>query len=90
MKTFTHTNIPSEIQLQIFKGNNNFQTNNASQITAMAYLDLILRSVTEPALLKIFVQFLLDESKFDGDRIIDVLVDRLSSNDNQVSFERNE
>ncbi|XP_031633698.1 UPF0518 protein GJ17503 isoform X2 [Contarinia nasturtii] len=60
------------------------QTNNASQITAMAYLDLILRSVTEPALLKIFVQFLLDETKFDGERILDVLVERLLSNDNRL------
>lgn len=51
----------------------------------MAYLDLILRSVTEPALLKIFVKFLLDDTKFDGDRILDVLVERLSSNDNRVS-----
>ncbi|XP_031633699.1 UPF0518 protein GF15501 isoform X3 [Contarinia nasturtii] len=70
--------------LQIFKGANQFQTNNASQITAMAYLDLILRSVTEPALLKIFVQFLLDETKFDGERILDVLVERLLSNDNRL------
>lgn len=71
--------------MQILKGTNNFQTNNASQIAAMAYLDLILRSVTEPALLKVLVQFLLDETKFDGERILDVLVDRLSSNDNRVS-----
>lgn len=71
--------------MQIFKGaNTHFQTNTASQIAAMAYLDLILRSVTEPALLKIFVQFLLDETKFDGDRILDVLVERLHSNDNRV------
>lgn len=60
------------------------QTNYASQIAAMAYLDLILRSVTEPALLKIFVKFLLDETKFDGERILDVLVDRLTSNNNRV------
>lgn len=53
----------------------------------MAYLDLILRSVTEPALLKIFVQFLLDETKFDGDRILDVLVERLHSNDNRVRMQ---
>lgn len=51
----------------------------------MAYLDLILRSVTEPALLKIFVKFLLDHTKFDGDRLMDVLVERLTSNDNRVS-----
>lgn len=51
----------------------------------MAYLDLILRSVTEPALLKMFIKFLLDDTKFDGDRILDVLVDRLMSPNNRVS-----
>lgn len=61
------------------------QTNFPSQIAAMAYLDLILRSVTEPALLKIFVKFLLDDTKFDGERILDVLVERLASTNNQVS-----
>lgn len=84
-----YTNISSEMRLQIFKGTNNFQTNNASQIAAMAYLDLILRSVTEPALLKIFMQFLLDDTKFDGYRILDVLVERLLSNDNRVSIKWN-
>lgn len=52
----------------------------------MAYLDLILRSITEPGLLKIFVNFLLAEDKFDGDRIIDVLIERLNSVDSRVSF----
>ncbi|KAL9872584.1 UPF0518 protein CG3558 isoform X1 [Glossina fuscipes] len=57
------------------------QTNVDSQISAMSYLDLIVRCVTEPGLLKLFVKFLLDGEKFDGERILDVLVDRLTSND---------
>lgn len=70
-------------QLQIFKGNH-LQNNAESQISAMAYLDLILRSVTEPGLLQIFVRFLLDADKFDGQRILDVLVDRINSVDTRV------
>lgn len=50
----------------------------------MAYLDLILRSVTEPGLLRVFVRFLLDADKFDGQRILDVLVERISSPDTRV------
>lgn len=50
----------------------------------MAYLDLILRAVTEPGLLRVFVRFLLDADKFDGQRILDVLVDRISSPDTRV------
>ncbi|XP_075158752.1 FHIP family protein GJ17503 isoform X2 [Haematobia irritans] len=57
------------------------QTNVESQISAMSYLDLILRSVTEPALMKLFVKFLLDIEKFDGERILDTLVERLKSSD---------
>ncbi|XP_065366181.1 FHIP family protein GG24907 isoform X3 [Calliphora vicina] len=66
--------------LQTLKGKH-FQTNVDSQISAMSYLDLILRSVTEPELMKLFVKFLLDVEKFDGERILDTLVDRLSSTD---------
>jgi hypothetical protein len=54
----------------------------------MAYLDLILRSVTEPGLLRIFVKFLLDADKFDGQRIIDVLIERINSVDSRVSGKR--
>lgn len=50
----------------------------------MAYLDLILRAVTEPGLLRVFVRFLLEADKFDGQRILDVLVDRISSPDTRV------
>lgn len=64
------------------------QTNVESQISAMVYLDLILRSVTEPGLLKIMIKFLLDEEKFDEQRIIDVLIERINSPDSRVSFAR--
>lgn len=57
------------------------QTNIESQISAMSYLDLILRSVTEPGLVRAFVKFLLDTEKFDGERILDTLIDRLGSTD---------
>lgn len=61
------------------------QSNAESQISAMAYLDLLLRSVTEPGLLRVFVRFLLDADKFDGQRIVDVLVERIGSVDTRVS-----
>lgn len=47
-------------------------------IAATAYLELFIRSVTEPGLLFSFVQFLL-EDKFDGERILDHLVQRINS-----------
>lgn len=47
----------------------------------MSYLDLILRSITEPGLMRAFVKFLLDTEKFDGERILDTLVERLHSPD---------
>lgn len=60
------------------------QTNVESQIAAMVYLDFILRSVTEPGLLNLMIKFLLDEEKFDGQRIIDVLIERINSPDSRV------
>uniref|UniRef100_A0A8D8N8J6 UPF0518 protein CPIJ015043 n=2 Tax=Culex pipiens TaxID=7175 RepID=A0A8D8N8J6_CULPI len=60
------------------------QTNVESQVSAMAYLDLIVRSVSEPGLIQIIVRFLLDTDKFDGQRILDVLVERLNSNDSRL------
>lgn len=54
----------------------------------MAYLDLILRSITEPALIRAFVKFFLDTEKFDGCRILDSLVERISSPDSNVSLEK--
>lgn len=70
---------------QTFKGQGQFQTNVESQVSAMAYFDLIVRSITEPGLIQIVIRFLLDEEKFDGQRILDVLVERLNSNDSRVS-----
>jgi hypothetical protein len=71
-------------KFQIFK-RGNFQTNIESQISAMAYLDLIVRTITEPGLMKLVVKFFLDDGKFDGQRILDVLVERLNTNDSRVS-----
>ena len=52
----------------------------------MVYLDLILRSVTDPGLLPIMIKFLLDDEKFDEQRIIDVLIERINSPDSRVSL----
>lgn len=49
-------------------------------MAATAYFDLVLRSVTEPGLLKTLVKFLLDDN-YDGTRLLDVLVQRLDSED---------
>ncbi|XP_059612393.1 FHIP family protein GK23746 isoform X2 [Phlebotomus argentipes] len=65
-------------------GSTLLQTNIEAQISTMAYFDLILRSVTEPGLLNIFIKFLLDEEKFDGQRIIDILVERINSTDTRL------
>uniref|UniRef100_A0A182WEG0 FHF complex subunit HOOK-interacting protein C-terminal domain-containing protein n=1 Tax=Anopheles minimus TaxID=112268 RepID=A0A182WEG0_9DIPT len=70
--------------LQTFKGQGQFQTNVESQVSAMAYFDLIVRSITEPGLIQLVIRFLLDEEKFDGQRILDVLVERLNSNDSRL------
>ena len=71
------------LQKQKLKGSH-LQTNVESQIAAMVYLDLIIRSVTDPGLLPILIKFLLDKEKFDGQRIIDGLIDRLNSPDSRV------
>lgn len=68
---------------QKLKGSH-LQTNVDSQIAAMVYFDLIIRSVTEPGLLSIMIKFLLDCEKFDEQRIIDVLIDRINSPDSRV------
>lgn len=62
-----------------------FQTNVESQISVATYLDLILRTVTEPGLRKIMIKFLLDDEKFEEQRIIDVLIERINSPDSRVS-----
>ncbi|XP_012528772.3 UPF0518 protein AAEL005291 isoform X2 [Monomorium pharaonis] len=47
-------------------------------VTATAYFDLFLRSVTDPGLLRSFVRFLLEDN-YDDCRILDSLIQRISS-----------
>ncbi|PNF15114.1 hypothetical protein B7P43_G15572, partial [Cryptotermes secundus] len=47
-------------------------------VTATAYFDLFLRSVTEPGLLYSFIRFLLTD-KYDGERILDSLIQRINT-----------
>lgn len=54
------------------------QTTIAEQIAAMAYLELILRTVTQPGLLYPLLQFLL-QVQYDGQRLLDILIQRINS-----------
>lgn len=54
------------------------------QIAASAYLDLLLRSVTEPGLLMSLIKFLL-EVIYDGKRILHILIQRIKDN-SRVTF----
>ncbi|XP_039302045.1 UPF0518 protein CPIJ015043 isoform X3 [Solenopsis invicta] len=47
-------------------------------LTATAYFDLFLRSVTDPGLLRLLVRFLLEDN-YDDCRILDSLIQRISS-----------
>ncbi|KAJ9590796.1 hypothetical protein L9F63_016182, partial [Diploptera punctata] len=47
-------------------------------VAATAYFDLFLRSITDPGLLYSFVRFLL-EDKYDGERILDSLIQRINT-----------
>lgn len=51
------------------------------QIAATAYLDLLLRSVTDPGLLMSVVKFLL-EVIYDGKRILHILINRINDKSN--------
>lgn len=53
-----------------------FQTKIEEQIGATAYLDLVLRSVTDPGLLMSVVKFLL-EVIYDGRRLLHILINRI-------------
>ena len=48
-------------------------------IAATAYLDLFIRRVTEPALIRVFVKLVVME-KYDDVSILDSLVARIQSN----------
>ncbi|XP_011644018.1 UPF0518 protein CPIJ015043-like isoform X2 [Pogonomyrmex barbatus] len=54
------------------------QTTVEELVTATAYFDLFLRSVTNPGLLRSFVRFLLEDN-YDDYRILDSLIQRISS-----------
>jgi len=47
-------------------------------VTATAYFDLFLRSVTDPGLLRSLVRFLLEDN-YEDCRILDCLIQRISS-----------
>ncbi|XP_059484461.1 FHIP family protein GI14169 isoform X2 [Neocloeon triangulifer] len=49
-------------------------------LVSTAYLELFLRSITEPGLLKIFLRFLIVDH-YDGERVIDKLISRLGTKD---------
>ncbi|GJQ68104.1 hypothetical protein Trydic_g10703 [Trypoxylus dichotomus] len=54
------------------------QTSIGEQITATAYLELILRTVTHPGLLYPLLQFLL-QMEYDGQRLLLILMKRINS-----------
>lgn len=54
------------------------QTTIPEQIAATAYLELILRTVTQPGLLYPLLQFLL-QVQYDGQRLLDILIQRINS-----------
>ena len=54
------------------------QTNVNEQVAATAYLELILRTVTQPGLLYALLKFLIN-MEYDGHRLLDILIQRVHS-----------
>jgi hypothetical protein len=57
-------------------------------ISAMAYMELCLRSITEPCLVRIFVRFLVVERAGDGNdnrSLLDTIIARIGS-DSKVGY----
>lgn len=54
------------------------QTNLDEQVAATAYLQLILRTVTEPGLLYAVLRFLI-EMEYDGHRLMHILIQRIAT-----------
>ncbi|KYN22799.1 hypothetical protein ALC57_04581 [Trachymyrmex cornetzi] len=75
---------PALLQINIsmllnnFKMLNFYQTTVEELVTATAYFDLFLRSVTDPGLLRSLVRFLLEDN-YEDCRILDCLIQRISS-----------
>ncbi|KAK9890137.1 hypothetical protein WA026_008944 [Henosepilachna vigintioctopunctata] len=59
------------------------QNNVEEQVASMAYSELVLRTVTHPGLLYSLLQFLL-KMEYDGHRLLDILIQRISSENNQL------
>ncbi|KAG5899461.1 hypothetical protein JTB14_015314 [Gonioctena quinquepunctata] len=59
------------------------QINVQEQVAATAYLELILRTVTQPGLLHSLLQFLL-KFDFDGERLLNILIRRLNTDNRQL------
>jgi hypothetical protein len=57
-------------------------------VAATAYFNLFLRSITDPGLLYSFVRFLL-EDKYDGERILDSLIQRINTKSRVIESEGN-
>lgn len=56
------------------------QTTVGEKIAATAYLELILRTVTQPGLLYPLLQFLLQQ-QYDGQRLLHILIQRINTDD---------
>ncbi|XP_044256390.1 FHIP family protein AGAP011705 isoform X2 [Tribolium madens] len=54
------------------------QTNTDEQVAATAYLELILRTVTQPGLLYALLKFLINMD-YDGQRLLNILIQRINS-----------
>jgi len=87
-----HTSIRRQLQEFLYRGflipvlgQALLQTNIQEQVAATAYLELIVRTVTEPGLLHAVLQFLI-KVEYDGERLLNMLIQRIQSNDMQLSL----
>ncbi|XP_044765322.1 FHIP family protein GH13096 [Coccinella septempunctata] len=61
------------------------QNNVEEQVASIAYTELILRTVTQPGLLYSMLEFLL-KTEYDGRRLVSILLERLNTNNHQLSL----
>ncbi|XP_050313377.1 FHIP family protein AGAP011705 [Anthonomus grandis grandis] len=59
------------------------QSNVQEQVAATSYLELIIRTVTEPGLLHSVLRFLI-KVEYDGERLLNILIQRIQSNNSQL------
>lgn len=60
------------------------QANSSNTVAGIAYLNLILTAVSEPALLGEIIRFILQYTDEDGNRLLHRLVAYINSRDTQV------